>query len=60
MFVVCSDDYQNLPAVEPSQLYVLETITDITGHLVIQGEHPEFRTLDFLRNLAHIHGETQS
>lgn len=57
---LCSDSYLNTPPLEPAQLSMLEDVEEIEGHLVIQGEHPDFVNLDFFRNLRVIHGKTQS
>ena len=54
------DSYQNLPPIEPGQLYALESVEEINGHLVVQGKHEDFVNLDFLRNLRVIRGQTQS
>ena len=54
--------YQNFtfgekyPEMQPSSLESLSSVREITGFLNIQGSHPQFTNLSFLRNLEMIGG----
>jgi len=50
------DPYLNLPALHPYQLDVLKSVTEITGIVIIQGKHEDFKDLAFLGNLTAIYG----
>lgn len=50
------DPYLNLPALHPYQLNVLKSVTVITGIVIIQGKHQDFKDLSFLGNLTAIYG----
>jgi hypothetical protein len=50
------DPYLNLPALHPYQLNALKSVTEITGIVIIQGKHKDFKDLSFLGNLTAIYG----
>ncbi|XP_069107920.1 epidermal growth factor receptor-like isoform X3 [Argopecten irradians] len=50
------DTYRNISGLEPKDLYVLNTVKEITGFVVIQSNHSGFRNLSFLSNLEIIRG----
>lgn len=50
------DPYLNIPALHPYQLGVFKTVTELTGVLIVQGAHEDFKDLSFLGNLTTIYG----
>ncbi|CAG2237348.1 CASP8 [Mytilus edulis] len=50
------DPYLNIPALHPYQLDVFKSVKEITGVLVVQGKHKDFKDLSFLGNLTTIYG----
>ncbi|GAU88257.1 hypothetical protein RvY_00994-2 [Ramazzottius varieornatus] len=46
------------PPVTPADLEQLSTIKIVTGHIRIDGSHPDMTDLSFLRNLEVIHGRS--
>ncbi|XP_071148788.1 epidermal growth factor receptor-like [Mytilus edulis] len=50
------DPYLNIPALHPYQLEVFKSVKEITGVLVVQGKHKDFKDLSFLGNLTTIYG----
>jgi L1 cell adhesion molecule len=41
---------------DPAKLKALESVQIIDGFLMIQGQHPNFTSLSFFKNLEKIHG----
>lgn len=54
------DVYYNRPGLHPDALWVFSEVREITGFLLVQGEHPHFRNLDCFRNLEIVHGRELS
>ncbi|XP_033729061.1 epidermal growth factor receptor-like isoform X2 [Pecten maximus] len=50
------DTYRNISGLEPKDLYVLNTVREITGFVVIQSNHSGFKNVSFLSNLEIIRG----
>ncbi|CAC5405099.1 EGFR [Mytilus coruscus] len=50
------DPYLNIPALHPYQLNVFKSVKQITGVVVVQGKHKDFKDLSFLGNLTTIYG----
>ena len=56
--VCCSDLYNNIPPLHPSNLSILSTVQEVTDYITIQGEHEDFTSLSFLKNLTTINGRS--
>ena len=60
MFCWCvftfSDSYYNVPPMSIKDLSILETVREVTDFVLVQANHPQFRSLSFLRNLEVING----
>ena len=52
------DAYFKIPPMDPAMLGFLESVEEIRGYLMIQGNHGTFTSLGFLRNLRIIRGDT--
>lgn len=51
------DPYLNLMGLHPDALNVFRDVQDITGFLVVQGNHPDFTNLSYFKNLIRIRGK---
>ncbi|GFO13043.1 receptor protein-tyrosine kinase [Plakobranchus ocellatus] len=54
------DQHFNIPSLAVKDLNVLKDVREITGHVIIQSQHPDFKNLSFLSSLEVIHGRTLS
>ncbi|XP_021342563.1 epidermal growth factor receptor-like isoform X1 [Mizuhopecten yessoensis] len=50
------DEYRNISGLDPEDLYVFNTVREITGFVIIQSNHSGFKNLSFLSNLEVIRG----
>ncbi|KAH9498588.1 hypothetical protein Btru_007466 [Bulinus truncatus] len=50
------DPHFNITGIHPNNLTILKDVTEITGYVMIQSNHPEFTNLSFLSNLKTIYG----
>ena len=53
---VCRDQHFNIAPLHPKNLTVLKHVREITGFLLIQSEHKDFKDLSFLSSLEIISG----
>lgn len=51
------DPYYNYPGLHPDSFEVFSSVRAITGHLLVQGSHQDFKSLAYFRNLEIIEGQ---